>query len=352
MRVTVADRGIGIAPADQAQIFEPFYRARRRRRGADPGRRPRPEPRPADRRGPRRPGHACKSAPARQRVHRAPAGGQRAAARRQTPRPRVAATRPRRRRRSLVKRTPPRRRRAGPRPDADRSADARRLRRRDAAPTARAASSAPPARRSTSSLLDVMLPRPTASTCCRELRKRGVETPVIMLTARGQVVDKVVGLKLGADDYVTKPFEMIELLARIEAQAAPRARRRRTRPRATSSATSASTSARPKSRKDGAAARPVGARVPAAALLHRAPRRHADARRAAQRGLGLQRDAVDAHGRRARRVAAPEDRAQPAPPAVHPHRPRDGLQVRRVGGLPSQPGGEPRTLEPPEPRQR
>jgi len=52
---------------------------------------------------------------------------------------------------------------------------------------------------------------------CRELRKRGIETPVIMLTARGQVVDKVVGLKLGADDYVTKPFEMAELLARIEA---------------------------------------------------------------------------------------------------------------------------------------
>ena len=52
----------------------------------------------------------------------------------------------------------------------------------------------------------------------RDLRRRSVETPVIMLTARGQVVDKVVGLKLGADDYVTKPFEMMELLARIEAK--------------------------------------------------------------------------------------------------------------------------------------
>jgi two-component system alkaline phosphatase synthesis response regulator PhoP len=50
------------------------------------------------------------------------------------------------------------------------------------------------------------------------LRKRGIETPVIMLTAKGQVADKVVGLKLGADDYVTKPFEMMELLARIEAK--------------------------------------------------------------------------------------------------------------------------------------
>jgi len=66
-------------------------------------------------------------------------------------------------------------------------------------------------------LLDVMLPRKDGFEVCRELRARGVEVPVLMLTARGQVVDRVVGLKLGADDYVTKPFEMIELLARMEA---------------------------------------------------------------------------------------------------------------------------------------
>jgi len=66
-------------------------------------------------------------------------------------------------------------------------------------------------------LLDVMLPRLNGFDVLRELRKRGAEMPVIMLTAKGQVVDKVVGLKLGADDYVTKPFEMVELLARIEA---------------------------------------------------------------------------------------------------------------------------------------
>jgi two-component system alkaline phosphatase synthesis response regulator PhoP len=66
-------------------------------------------------------------------------------------------------------------------------------------------------------LLDVMLPRLNGFDVLRELRRRRVETPVIVLTAKGQVVDKVVGLKLGADDYVTKPFEMVELLARIEA---------------------------------------------------------------------------------------------------------------------------------------
>ncbi len=67
-------------------------------------------------------------------------------------------------------------------------------------------------------ILDVMLPRRGGFDVCRDLRQRGVRTPIIMLTARGQITDKVVGLKIGADDYVTKPFEMMELLARVEAQ--------------------------------------------------------------------------------------------------------------------------------------
>jgi two-component system alkaline phosphatase synthesis response regulator PhoP len=67
-------------------------------------------------------------------------------------------------------------------------------------------------------LLDVMLPGMSGFDVCRDLRQRGIATPVIMLTARGQVVDKVLGLKLGADDYLTKPFDMMELLARIEVQ--------------------------------------------------------------------------------------------------------------------------------------
>jgi two-component system alkaline phosphatase synthesis response regulator PhoP len=66
-------------------------------------------------------------------------------------------------------------------------------------------------------VLDVMLPRLNGFDLCREARQRGVTTPILMLTARGQVVDKVVGLKLGADDYLTKPFETIELMARLEA---------------------------------------------------------------------------------------------------------------------------------------
>jgi two-component system alkaline phosphatase synthesis response regulator PhoP len=67
-------------------------------------------------------------------------------------------------------------------------------------------------------LLDVMLPGASGFEVCRDMRQQGVTTPVVMLTARGQVVDKVLGLKLGADDYLTKPFDMMELLARIEVQ--------------------------------------------------------------------------------------------------------------------------------------
>jgi len=66
-------------------------------------------------------------------------------------------------------------------------------------------------------ILDAMLPKKNGFDVLRDLRRSGVEAPVIMLTARGQVVDRIIGLKLGADDYVTKPFDSGELLARIEA---------------------------------------------------------------------------------------------------------------------------------------
>lgn len=66
-------------------------------------------------------------------------------------------------------------------------------------------------------ILDVMLPKKNGFDVCRDLRRKNVETPVLMLTAKGETIDKVLGLKLGADDYLTKPFEVMELLARIEA---------------------------------------------------------------------------------------------------------------------------------------
>jgi two-component system alkaline phosphatase synthesis response regulator PhoP len=66
-------------------------------------------------------------------------------------------------------------------------------------------------------ILDVMLPRKNGFDVCRELRARSNATPVVMLTARSQETDKVLGLELGADDYVTKPFSITELLARVRA---------------------------------------------------------------------------------------------------------------------------------------
>jgi DNA-binding response OmpR family regulator len=66
-------------------------------------------------------------------------------------------------------------------------------------------------------VLDVMLPGLSGYEVCKQLRARKVATPILMLTAKGQEIDKVVGLDLGADDYVTKPFGVRELLARIQA---------------------------------------------------------------------------------------------------------------------------------------
>ena len=66
-------------------------------------------------------------------------------------------------------------------------------------------------------ILDVGLPKRDGFDVCQSLRRLNVQTPILMLTARGEVLDKVLGLKLGADDYLTKPFDMLELLARVEA---------------------------------------------------------------------------------------------------------------------------------------
>jgi two-component system alkaline phosphatase synthesis response regulator PhoP len=66
-------------------------------------------------------------------------------------------------------------------------------------------------------ILDIMLPRRSGLDVCMDIRRAGLATPILLLTARGQTSEKVVGFKLGADDYVTKPFDTLELMARIEA---------------------------------------------------------------------------------------------------------------------------------------
>lgn len=66
-------------------------------------------------------------------------------------------------------------------------------------------------------LLDVMLPKISGFDICKKAREKGIQTPIILLTARGEEIDKVLGLEFGADDYITKPFSLRELLARIRA---------------------------------------------------------------------------------------------------------------------------------------
>jgi len=66
-------------------------------------------------------------------------------------------------------------------------------------------------------LLDVMMPEMSGFEVCKQVRKEGINVPIILLTAKGQEIDKVRGLELGADDYITKPFSLRELLARVKA---------------------------------------------------------------------------------------------------------------------------------------
>ena len=66
-------------------------------------------------------------------------------------------------------------------------------------------------------ILDVMLPQMSGFDIVRKLREKGIRTPILMLTAKGEEIDKVLGLELGADDYVTKPFSLRELIARVNA---------------------------------------------------------------------------------------------------------------------------------------
>jgi DNA-binding response OmpR family regulator len=78
-------------------------------------------------------------------------------------------------------------------------------------------------------LLDLMLPKMSGMEVCKRLRASGNQVPIIMLTARGEQMDKVIGLKTGADDYLTKPFDVLELAARIEAISAGSAKSPRTK---------------------------------------------------------------------------------------------------------------------------
>ena len=351
--VTISDNGSGIAAARPAAHLRAVLPRRRRHRPPDPRQRARPEPREADHGRNGRPDHGAHRGRQGQRVHAAPAAGAgRRAGRRAGGAAGGRARTGRSARAGLTTRSTP----AAKLGHTARLICARlvavarilivedepglvltlsdRLGREGHVVETATEGREGLARASQEPfdllLLDVMLPGLGGFDILRDLRQQGVETPVIMLTARGQVIDKVLGLKLGADDYLTKPFEMMELLARIEA------RLRRHSPKDTVDAEAYRFGAiqvdfrkaevTQGRRRRGA----VGARVPAAALLHRAPRRDDLTRRAAEPRVGLPRDAEHAHGGRPRRVAAAEDRAESQASAVRDHRARVGLQVRGV----------------------
>ena len=137
-------------------------------------------------------------------------------------------------------------------------------------------------------LLDIMLPVMDGWSVLRTIRQDS-KTPVIMLTAKGETNDKVQGLKQGADDYLTKPFEMKELLARVEAVLAPRGRRGRRRPSPAvwSSTSSLSTLTRLSSSSTASASRRRPRRWSFCIHLAVQPEPRLHAQSAARRGLGL-----------------------------------------------------------------
>jgi two-component system alkaline phosphatase synthesis response regulator PhoP len=132
-------------------------------------------------------------------------------------------------------------------------------------------------------LLDVMLPGKDGFEVCREIRRAGVRTPIILLTAKSQEAEKVMGLELGADDYVTKPFSPRELRARIKAalrRAAPES------PDVFRFGDSEVDFARCEVRRGGTAIDLTGARIQAAVGVRPQPRARAHARAAARRRVG------------------------------------------------------------------
>ncbi len=178
-------------------------------------------------------------------------------------------------------------------------------------------------------ILDVTLPRKNGFEVCRELRARANPTPVVMLTARSQETEKVLGLELGADDYVTKPFSITELLARVRA-VLRRAERPRLRPRDVPHRRHRDQFPHPPGASRRTAHRLHRARIRSAALPRRAHRAGRDARADPQSGVGLRGVADHAHDRQLRRQAAAEDRDIAPRTGAHPHRARRRVQVRRI----------------------
>ena len=172
-------------------------------------------------------------------------------------------------------------------------------------------------------VLDVMMPRMSGLDVCKQLKAKRPSVPIIMLTARGQEIDKVVGLELGADDYVTKPFSVRELMARVKAvlrRASPQAMRRRFIGSATSRSIFGQRSAT-RWHTD----RAVGERVRLARLLHRSSGGNAEPRPPAGCSLGVRKLSEHAHRRHTHRSLPTEAGTESRRAAFHSDRPRKWL---------------------------
>ena len=179
-------------------------------------------------------------------------------------------------------------------------------------------------------ILDVMLPGKSGLDVCRELRQHGRDTAILMLTAKTQLVDRVVGLKLGADDYLTKPFEPPELLARMEALLR-RVKKENmapvTRYRFGSVDVDFDTA---DVKREGVPVALAGKELELLRYLVRSSRQRGIARRTPRRRVEVSARRLLEDHRCARRLAAAETGRQPAGAAPHPYRARSGLPLRAV----------------------
>ena len=176
-------------------------------------------------------------------------------------------------------------------------------------------------------ILDVMMPRMSGLDVCKQLKAKRPSVPIIMLTARGQEVDKVVGLELGADDYVTKPFSIRELLARVKAVL----RRSKTVPKEQESYSFGEVEVNLKScqvsrERQGARFFLQGIRT--AQIFSLPSGRGLEPRSPARRGMGLRPLSDHAHGGCAHRPLAAEGGTEAGGASLHPDRAWHGLQVR------------------------
>jgi DNA-binding response OmpR family regulator len=187
-------------------------------------------------------------------------------------------------------------------------------------------------------ILDLMLPRLDGLQICRRLRAAERHTPILMLTAKSSELDRVLGLELGADDYLTKPFSMLELAARVkgvfrraELVAAARAQEAPQGQLIERGALRIDLQ-RHEARLQGQPLELTAKEFELLAHFARAgPRVHA--RAVARPGLGLPPQRLRAHRQLAHQPAAQQDRARPGQPRVHPDRLGRRLPVRRALGL-------------------